>query len=106
MPAGRAQQPLRVRRAERLDRLVGGEMPARLAVELAPQERRLADEEVDLARELRKALARARVARVREHLARVPHAQAVRLERVVRQPDRDHFEAGGAERLALAVELD
>ena len=51
----RDEEPLRVRRLERVDRLVEREVPARLAVELTAQERRLADEEIGVARRLRPA---------------------------------------------------
>ena len=48
--AVRDEEPLGARGLERLHRLVEREVPAGLAVELASQQRRLADEEVGVAR--------------------------------------------------------
>ena len=82
--AVRHEESLGARGLERLHRLVEGEVTARLAVELAPEQRRLADEEVGVARRLDELLRGRRVARVREHRAVRLHAEGVRLEPVVR----------------------
>ena len=78
----------RARGGVRVEGFLCAQMAARLAVRLAGLERRLADEEVGVARELRDAPARPRVARVRERRGAVRDPEAVRLERVVRQADR------------------
>ena len=78
-------------------------MAARVAVELAALQRRLAEEEVGVARELRELVRRRRVAGVRERRAGVRDAEAVRLDGVVRNAQRGHVESGGAEGRATGV---
>ncbi len=91
--AVRQQQPARAGRRVRLERLVRAQVAARLAVRVAVVERRLTDEEVGVASELRDALARAGVTRVRERRGAVRHAEPVRLEPVVRQPDGEDVQS-------------
>ena len=76
MPAGTESSAGRwVRRTRRVpergppQRLVDAQMPARLAVVVTVVERRLADEEVAVPRELRQALARAAVAGIGDRLS-------------------------------------
>jgi methylmalonyl-CoA mutase C-terminal domain/subunit len=76
---------------------------ARLAVQLAALQRRLAEEEVDVPRKLDEAVARGSVARVGERAPQVRHAQAIRFERVVRQPDGRHGQLRRLERRPLFV---
>src|SRR5439155_4108154 len=71
--------------------------------QLAPEQRRLADEEVYVPGQLGEALARAGVPRIGERVRRVPEAKAERPQLVVRQPDRRHLEARGPERDVLLV---
>src|SRR5436309_1997357 len=99
----RDQQPPRARRRERLDRLLGREMAARVAVVTAVLEGRLAEKEVGVARELGELVRRRGVARVRERRSRVRDAKPVRLDLVVRHAERRHLEPGGAERLTAPV---
>ena len=94
----REEQVARAGGGVRLERLLGAQVAARLAVGLAALERRLADEEVGVARELGDPLARPRVARVRERHASVRHPEAVGLEAVVRQPHGKDLEARRRER--------
>ena len=101
----REEQPLRARGLEGRDRLLGREVAAGLAVELAALERRLAEEEVDVLGQLGKPLARARVARVGERPVAVRDAEAVGLHGVVRETKRRQVETGRPERNALLVLL-
>ena len=94
----REQEPLRARRLERLDGLVEREVTARLAVELAAEERRLAHEEVGIAGGLDELARGRRVARVGEHVAVRLDAERVRLEPVVRDAGRRDGELADRER--------
>src|SRR6266545_2766908 len=76
----RHEQPPRAGRAERVERLVEREVPARRAmVELAAKERCLADEEVGVAREVRETVAGGGVARVCQRALAVGDAQRASL---------------------------
>ena len=94
----RHEQALRARSLERLDGLVQREVPTRLAVELAPEQGRLADEQVGVARRLDQLLRGCGVARVCEQGAVRLHPKRVRLERVVRNPGRRDGERADRER--------
>src|SRR5581483_1790646 len=99
----REQQPLRPGLPERGDRLLGRQMAARLAVEVPVRERRLAEEDVGSPCELDEALARRGVARVGERAPLVADSEAVRLQLVVREPDRGHGQPARSERDAVLV---
>ena len=103
--AMRQQEPLRPRRLERGHGLLGGQMPPRLAVQLAALQRRLAQEEINSLGQLRQPITRPRVARVRERPRRVRDAEPERLHRVVRKPGRDELQPRRLELLALGVLL-
>ena len=72
---------------ECIERFVEREMAAGLAVEIASEQSRLADEEIGVPSGLDELVARRRVARVRENAARVLDPEGVRLERVVGNAD-------------------
>ena len=76
----REEQTLRARRLEGRDGLVEGEVAARLAVELATEERRFTDEQVGIAGSFDKLVGRRRVSRVRDHTAVRLDAEGVGLE--------------------------
>ena len=90
-------------RLERIDRLLRGQVPARLGVQLAPFERRLTEEEVDVLCQLGQPVARAGIARVRQHARLVRDPEAERDEVVVGQADRGQLEPGSLEQRALVV---
>src|SRR5215211_2425738 len=79
-------------------------MPPGWAVDDPVGERRLAHEQIGVAREPGELGARGRVAGVRDRLAAVGDTEAVRLEVVVRKPICDQFEARRLEGL-LGLEL-
>src|SRR5262249_10233298 len=85
------EERLRGRGAERSFRLVEQEMLARLVLDLF--ERRLAEEEIAVPRELDELVAGRRVAGVGEHGVAVRDAEAVRAHEVVPHADRKHLEA-------------
>src|SRR5262245_5473696 len=99
----RQQQAARARGVERFDGLLRGQVPARLGVQLPAEERRLAHEQVDVAREVRQPLARPRVPRIGERVRLVGQAKSERSELVVRQLNRSYLEAGCPERDVLLV---
>ena len=95
----REQQPPRTRGLVGGHRLVDGQMAARGAVRVAARQRRLAHEQVDVTCQHREALAGAAVAGVRERHIVGLDPEPVRLERVVRQPDRGQLEPHDLDRL-------
>src|SRR2546423_8331123 len=88
---------------EGLDRLADGEMAAGLAVEGAPLEGRLAEEEVGVPREVDELVGWPAVARVREGRGAVRDAEPVSLDLVMRGLDRGHVEPGRREGLGRLV---
>ncbi len=94
----RHEEAFRPRRLERIDGLVEREVTARLAVELSPQEGRLAHEEVGIAGALDELVAGRGVARIREHSAVGADTEGVRLEPVVRDAGRRDLELAYGER--------
>ena len=70
--------------------LVGTEVPARLAVVDAPVERRLADEEVAPTCKLDEPIARPAVSGIGDRRAVRGQPKPIRLQRVVREPQRSH----------------
>src|SRR5439155_1323995 len=90
--AVREQETLRAGGGERLEGLVGRQVPARVPVQLAALEGRLAHEEVDVLGQLDQTLAGSRVSRVRQGVAAVRHAQPVGAQGVVGEAERDHLQ--------------
>src|SRR5262249_30217429 len=102
------EEALRPRLLEGLDRLVEREMTSWLAVELAAEERRLADEQIRVAGGAHQLPRRRRVAGVGEDLAVGLDPERVRLEHVVghaRRGDRQLADLERQVRLVL-VELE